>query len=71
MVVDGKQDALEVVGADHAEGTLDELAVAGFGLAEGGFGGAPGGDVDAGGDDEGWLAMVVGERSGGPGDAAA
>ena len=68
--VDGEQDALEVVGADHAERAFDELAVAGFALAEGGFGGALDGDVDAGGDDEADLALLVEEGGGGPGDAA-
>ncbi len=68
--VDGEQLALEVVGADHAEGAFDELAVAGFALAEGGFGGALGGDVDAGGDDEADLALGVAEGGGRPGDAA-
>ena len=50
--------AIEVVGADHAERAFDELAVAGFALAEGGFGDALDGDVDAGGDDEADLALV-------------
>ena len=68
--VDGEQDALEVVGADHAERAFDELAVAGFALAQGVFGGALDGDVDAGGDDEVDLALVVEQRRGGPGDAA-
>ena len=68
--VDGEQVALEVVGADHAERAFDELAVAGFALAEGGFGGALDGDVDAGGDDEADLPLLVAECGGGPGDAA-
>ena len=34
--VDAEEPAVEVVGADHAERALDELAIAGFGLAEGG-----------------------------------
>ena len=70
VAVDGEDAAFEVVGADHAERTFDELAVAGFALAEGGFGDALHGDVDAGGDDEGDLALGVDERGGGPGDAA-
>src|SRR5258708_33449554 len=70
MIVDGEEVAFEVVGADHAEGTLDDLAVAGFALAEGGLGGALGGDVDAGGDDEADLSLGVPESGGGPGDAA-
>ena len=57
--VDGEQDAGEVVGADHAERALDELAVAGFAFAQGLLGGALHGDVDAGGDDEVGLALVV------------
>ncbi len=61
---------MQVVGADHAERAFDELAVAGFALAQGGFGGALGGDVDAGGDDEADLALRVAQRGGGPCDAA-
>ena len=57
--VDGEEVAVEVVGADHAERAFDELAVAGFALAQGGFGGALHGDVDAGGDDEGDLALLI------------
>ncbi len=57
--VDGENYAVEVMGADHAEGTFDELPVAGFALAEGGLGGALGCDVDAGGDDEADLTLVV------------
>ena len=68
--VDGEQDAVEVVGADHAERTFDELAVARLALAQGGLGGALDGDVDAGGDDEVDLALVVDQGRGGPGDAA-
>ena len=68
--VDGEQDALEVVGADHAERAFDELAVARFALAQGVFGGALDGDVDAGGDDEVDVALLVEQRRGGPGDAA-
>src|SRR5260370_34733406 len=68
--VDGEDLALEVVGADHAEGARDDLAMAGFALAEGGLGGALRGDVDAGGDDEADVSLVVAESGGGPGDAA-
>ena len=68
--VDGEQVAVEVVGADHAERAFDELAVAGFALAEGGLGGALDGDVDAGGDDEADLSLLIAESGGGPGDAA-
>ena len=67
--VDAENGALEVVGADHAERTFDELAVAGFAFGEGGFGLALDGDVDAGGDDEVDLALSVDEGGGGPGDA--
>src|SRR5258708_17448966 len=70
MRVDGEEGAFEVVGADHDEGALDDLAVAGFALAEGGLGGALGGDVDACGDDEADLSLGVPESGGGPGDAA-
>ncbi len=68
--VDREQDALQVVGADHAERAFDELAVARFALAQGLFGLALDGDVDAGGDDEVDMALVVEERRGRPGDAA-
>ena len=68
--VDGEQRAAEVVGADHAEGAFDELAVASFTFAERGLGGALGGDVDAGGDDEGDLTLRVGQGGSRPGDAA-
>ncbi len=68
--VDGENDAVKVVGADHAEGTFDELPVTGFALAEGGLGRTLGGDVDAGSDDEANLSLVVDQGSGGPGDAA-
>ena len=68
--VDGEQDALEIVGADHAQRAFDELAIACFALAQGVFCAALDGDVDAGGDDEVDLALVVEQRRGRPGDAA-
>ena len=68
--VDGEELAVEVVGADHAEGAFDELAVAGLTLAEGGLGRALDGDVDAGCDDEGDLALGVRQGGGRPGDPA-
>ena len=60
--VDGEQGAGEVVRADHAERAFDELTVAGLALAQGGLGGALDGDVDAGGDDEADLALLVMEQ---------
>ena len=68
--VDGEQDALEVVGADHAERAFDELAIAGFALAQGGFGAALDGDIDTGGDDEVDVTLFVEQRRGRPCDAA-
>ena len=67
--VDRGEDAGEVVGEDHAQRSFDELAVARFALAQGGFGGSLDGDVDAGGDDEVGVALIVIEGGGGPRDA--
>ena len=71
VLVDGEDRAVEIVRADHAERAFDELAVARFALADGGFRDALHGDVDAGGDDEGDLALGVDQRGCRPGDAAA
>ncbi len=70
VAVDGEKNAAQVVGADHAERAFDEQAVTGFALSKRGFGGALRGDVDAGGDNEGHLALVVAQRRDVPGDAA-
>ena len=71
VLVDGENLAVHVMRADQAERTFDDLAVARFALADGGLGDALHGDVDAGGDDEGDLAMRVEHRGCGPRDAAA
>ena len=68
--VDGEQDAVEVVGANHAERPFDELAITRLALAQGILGGTLHGDIDAGGDDEVDLAAVVDQRRGRPGNAA-
>ena len=52
VLVDGKNPALQIVGADQAERALDDLAVAEFALANRALGDALYRDVDAGRDDE-------------------